>query len=84
MRRSRPARRRADRRFRRLQHGREQAALAVEMVIQGAPADARVVQHHLDRGRLVAVLGEEARPALDEALPRDLSAIDPSIHAPPT
>jgi hypothetical protein len=54
------------------------------MVIQGAPADARVVQHHLDRGRLVAVLGEEARPALDEALPRDLSAIDPSIHAPPT
>ena len=59
-----------------LEHRREQGVLAGEVMVERAPADARLAQHGLDRGTVVAVPREETLGDGEELAPRRLALLD--------
>src|SRR5262249_50719505 len=65
-----------------VEHGLEQRLLAVEVMVQRAPADAGFAEHGGDRGSLVAVRDEEPRRDRHQLPARRLPLLDLPAHLP--
>ena len=63
-----------------LDDGLEQPVLAVEVVVQRAPADARLPEDLLDRRVVEALLGEQARRNVEQLAAGRLPLGDAAIH----
>ena len=66
-----------------LQDRPEQRLLAREVVVERAPADSGAGLHRLDRGAVVAVLGEQPGRDLDHVRPGGPAPLDVLVHPSP-